>query len=93
MKRLYLISFDISKNNIRRYVVKLLVANGDRVQKSVFECLLNDKQYINMKNKLDKLIDKDTDSIRYYFFCNNCKDNISISGQGNYTCEEDLIIV
>lgn len=88
-----MISFDISKDKIRRRVVKQLKANGDRVQKSVFECLVNDKQYIKMKNEIDKVIDKETDSVRYYQLCKLCRESVIISGLGQYTNDEDLIVV
>jgi CRISPR-associated protein Cas2 len=73
--------------------VKLLLANCIRVQKSVFEGLLNDKEFIELKKKLDDKIDYTTDSIRYYHICRNCVENILISGQGLYTVEEDVIVV
>ncbi len=44
-KSLYLVCFDIVSDKIRYRVVKCLKTYGQRVQKSVFECMLNDKQY------------------------------------------------
>jgi len=72
MLRFYLICFDIVIDKTRRRVVKILLANGIRVQKSVFEALMTDKQYIKLKNKIDALIDYDKDSVRYYELCKNC---------------------
>jgi hypothetical protein len=42
--------------------------------------MLNDKQYIQMKSALDKLIKPEEDSIRFYLLCKNCAKNIVISG-------------
>ncbi|MCK9331088.1 MAG: CRISPR-associated endonuclease Cas2 [Candidatus Cloacimonetes bacterium] len=93
MYKFYLISFDISDDKIRRKVVKILEANATRVQKSVFEAWLNEKEYVKVKSTIDSLIDPLCDSVRYYLFCKNCIDNIQVSGIGQYINYEDLIIV
>ena len=92
-KCLYIVCFDIVSDRIRYRVVKCLKTYGQRVQKSVFECMLNDKQYLEMKSALDKLIKPDEDSIRYYLLCKNCARNIAISGLGTYTEDEEVIII
>ncbi len=92
-KSLYLVCFDIVSDRIRYRVVKCLKTYGQRVQKSGFECMLNDKQYLEMKSALDKLIKPDEDSIRYYLLCKNCARNIAISGLGTYTEDEEVIII
>jgi len=91
-KKFYLISFDISSDKRRRKVVKLLENNGFRVQKSVFECLLSDKIFLELKSKLDTEIDHNTDSIRYYNLCKMCKEEIQITGKGIYHDVEDIIV-
>ena len=92
-RHFFLVSFDISKDKIRYRVVKVLLKFGTRVQKSVFECLLNDKQYLEMKSALDKLIERDTDSIRYYHLCQNCVKTIEITGKGFWNLVEEVIVV
>ncbi|MEW6418386.1 MAG: CRISPR-associated endonuclease Cas2 [Nitrospirota bacterium] len=47
-----MVSYDIKDDLIRRKVQKILEGFGERVQYSVFECLLTDSQYKNMKNKV-----------------------------------------
>jgi len=39
---------------------------GQRVQKSVFECSLNEMQYENLLNELRRIINENEDSIRVY---------------------------
>ena len=92
MNKFFVICFDISNDKNRRKVVKLLENIGKRVQKSVFECFLNDKQFITLKNQLEKNIDQNTDSIRYYQLCATCRLNIKFAGVGSYTEDEELII-
>ncbi|MCB5285551.1 MAG: CRISPR-associated endonuclease Cas2 [Candidatus Cloacimonetes bacterium] len=89
--KLYLVCFDIVSNKIRRQAVKCLLKYGKRVQKSVFECLLNERQFPQMKSELDKLIRREEDSIRYYLLCANCARNVAVSGLGAYTTEEKLV--
>jgi CRISPR-associated protein Cas2 len=93
MRKFYLIAFDISGDKSRRKVVKLLENSAVRVQKSVFEAWLTDKQYIELKSKIDKNIDFATDSVRYYNLCQNCISNIKVSGFGIYTEKEELIVL
>lgn len=49
-----------------RNVAKMCVNYGQRVQNSVFECLLDASQYAVFKAKLLELIDPKTDSLRFY---------------------------
>lgn len=92
-KSLYLVCFDIVADKIRYRAVKCLKKYGKRVQKSVFECILDDRQYLEMKNALDDLVDTGRDSVRYYLLCANCARNIAITGLGAYSEREELIIV
>lgn len=92
-KHLYVVAFDIVSNKIRYRCVKILLNFGQRVQKSVFECLLNDKQYLEMKKLLDNTINPDSDSLRYYLLCKTCEQNIAVTGLGLFSLNEELIIV
>jgi len=89
-----LASYDISESSKRlRKIAKLMINYGKRVQKSVFECRLSHRQFIEMKEKADKIIDFNIDSVRYYTLCKKCQENIGISGLGTVTEDENVIIV
>ena len=62
---LYVVSYDIPDDKRRRKVAELLEGFGQRVQYSVFECDLSEKQYEMLKAKLRKRI-KDEDNLRFY---------------------------
>lgn len=49
-----------------RRVAKICEAYGQRVQKSVFECLLAPEQVVLLKHDLERVINMQTDSIRIY---------------------------
>ena len=68
---LLLITYDVSTENKEgksrlRKVAKKCVNYGQRVQNSVFECLVNPSQYLKLKNDLLNLIDPEQDSLRFY---------------------------
>ena len=68
-----LIIYDIETDKIRTKVVHILESYGIRVQKSAFECHLNDKKLVALKNQLKKVATED-DSIRIYRIDKTCFD-------------------
>lgn len=50
-----------------RKVAKACQNNGQRVQNSVFECLIDPARLKQLQADLEKLIDKEKDSLRYYY--------------------------
>ena len=66
-----LVVYDVStetpsgQSRLRR-VAKICEAYGQRVQKSVFECILAPEQMTLLQHDLDGVIDKLEDSIRIY---------------------------
>jgi len=63
IKKLQIIAYDIIKTRKRNKVAEILKDYGNRVQKSVFECRLNDADLNRLTQKLSEAIDKKTDSI------------------------------
>ncbi|MCT7606856.1 MULTISPECIES: CRISPR-associated endonuclease Cas2 [Aliarcobacter] len=68
----YLITYDIENNKRRKKVSEELEAYGYRVNFSVFECELNKTKMEKLVEKLEELIDKKIDSLRFYHVCENC---------------------
>ncbi len=54
-----------------RKVAKTCVNYGVRVQNSVFECKVDSVKMLEIKTKLTQLIDKDRDSLRFYYLGEN----------------------
>lgn len=76
-----------------RKVSKECVNFGQRVQNSVFECLLTDAQLVGLKAKLSSIIDDTSDSIRFYLLGNNWQRMIETLGkQTSFDPTEALII-
>jgi CRISPR-associated protein Cas2 len=68
---LILITYDVNtetsigKRRLRQ-VAKYCMKYGQRVQNSVFECILDEAQYRKVQHQLVSLINLETDSLRFY---------------------------
>jgi len=96
-KMLVLITYDVNteteagKRRLRK-VAKQCVNYGQRVQNSVFECQLDAVKYRQVKDVLEKIIDKEVDSLRFYNLGNNYKTKIEhIGAKAGYDVTEPLI--
>ena len=87
------VSYDVVDDRKRTRMAKTLKNFGERVQKSVFECRVDDQQFIRMKQSLEKIMDMNEDSVRFYFLCKGCVERIEISGWGTVVEDQNLIIV
>ncbi|MEW6182564.1 MAG: CRISPR-associated endonuclease Cas2 [Bacillota bacterium] len=76
-----------------RHVAKQCVNYGQRVQNSVFECLLEPAQFVALRNKLEAIIDKESDSLRYYFLGRNWRRRIEHAGSNRVFDPEGTMIV
>jgi len=76
-----------------RKVAKCCEDYGQRVQNSVFECLVDPIQLAEIKHKLENIINEDIDSIRYYYLGKNWKRRVEhIGAKISYDPEGPLII-
>ena len=76
-----------------RQVAKQCVNYGQRVQNSVFECVLDAAKCREVQHKLEKIINKDTDSLRFYYLGNNYKSKVEhIGTKDSFDVEGPLII-
>ena len=76
-----------------RLVAKACKDYGQRVQNSVFECDVDESQFVLLKHKLESIIDKESDSIRSYQLKNNSQQSTIIIGKiTSYNVESLLMI-
>ena len=87
-----LVSYDISDKKRLPKVAKLMEGYGVRVQYSVFECIVTDRQMQEMERRLRRIIKPEEDSIRFYRICESCKRDIIILGQGKVSENEYYFI-
>jgi CRISPR-associated protein Cas2 len=76
-----------------RLVAKECVNYGQRVQNSVFECLVDPVQLLNLKKKLGDIINFEHDSVRYYNLGANWKNRVEHKGEKSTYDPEGVIIV
>ena len=66
---------------------------GQRVQNSVFECIVDATQLRRLKLELEALIDPDTDSLRFYTLGDNYRNKVDhIGAKPSYDMESPLIL-
>ena len=75
-----------------RKVAQHCVNYGQRVQKSVFECLFDPAQFAEFKRQLECLIDMERDSVRYYFLGDNWKRRVEHVGARETYDPEGLLL-
>ena len=76
-----------------RKVAKICKNYGQRVQNSVFECLLDASQYVEFKAKLGEIIDNEKDSLRFYKMGNNYKNKVEHVGVHPEVSQDDILII
>ena len=65
MRRFFLVSYDIVNDKRRNRVCKTLMDYGDRVQYSVFCCQLNDRELLQLREKLRNKIHQIEDQVLF----------------------------
>ena len=82
---LVLVSYDVAvtspggQTRLRR-VAKLCEDYGQRVQFSVFECVVDPAQWAKLKHRLVREINPATDSLRFYFLGSNWRNRVEHVG-------------
>lgn len=76
-----------------RLVAKTCVDYGQRVQNSVFECLVDPLQFAQLRKALESIIDPEKDSLRYYLLGSNWKKKVEhVGAKASYDPEGVLVI-
>ncbi len=76
-----------------RKVAKQCQNYGQRVQNSVFECLIDAAQLQQLKHRLHELINEETDSLRFYNLGNNWRKRVEHIGAKPSTDPEGLLMI
>ncbi len=92
-----MITYDVNtetadgKRRLRR-VAKTCVDHGQRVQNSVFECLVDAAQLALLRAKLTDIIDPKQDSLRFYRLGNNYQTKVEHVGLSPAYAQDDVLI-
>ena len=93
-----LITYDVKtetaegRRRLRR-VAKMCESYGQRVQHSVFECVLDPAQWVSVRARLVKEIEESEDSLRFYFLGANWERRVEhVGAKPSYHPEGPLIV-
>lgn len=93
-----LITYDVQTSDPEgakrlRKVARICQNYGQRVQNSVFECLVTPAQLVTLERELIAQINQDSDSLRIYQLGSNYHHNIKIVGKKtSFDMEGELLI-
>ncbi|MCM1150179.1 MAG: CRISPR-associated endonuclease Cas2 [Butyricicoccus sp.] len=95
---LVLITYDVNTEDAAgrrrlRQIAKQCVNYGQRVQNSVFECMLDAAQCRSLQAKLCKIMDMSKDSLRFYYLGNSYEKKIEHFGAKSTYIPEDTLIL
>lgn len=98
LKILVLITYDVSTQDAAgrkrlRKVAKECVNYGQRVQNSVFECILDASQLLLLKDSLVSMIDEKQDSLRFYYLGNKYQTKVEHFGIKSSYEPEGLLMI
>jgi CRISPR-associated protein Cas2 len=93
-----LVTYDVETTTLDgkrrlRQVAKCCLSYGQRVQNSVFECLVDPVQFKQLKSKLEKTINPNKDSLRYYMLGSNWKNRVEHVGAKSTYDPEGLLLI
>jgi CRISPR-associated protein Cas2 len=95
---LVLITYDVNTEDAKgrtrlRKVAKKCVNYGQRVQNSVFECILDNAQCKMLKAQLLEEIDPEKDSLRFYYLGNSYENKIEHFGTKETIKQEGILMI
>jgi CRISPR-associated protein Cas2 len=93
-----LITYDVNtetpagKKRLRK-VAKVCESYGQRVQNSVFECVMDAALCCTVKHRLEQIADPDRDSLRFYYLGDHYKTKVEHFGaKPSFDVEGPLIL-
>jgi len=89
---LYVIAYDIADNRRRTQVAHYLEGYGERVQLSVFEAWLDERELQKVRKRLWRAVTEEG-SVRIYALCAACRERVEVLGDGKRTEEVGLLVL
>jgi len=69
----FIVSYDIEPDGVRRRVAEILECFGTRIQRSVFDCDLDEAGLKDLVGKLRRALKEDRNgNLRFYRVCRHC---------------------
>ena len=80
-----IVAYDIADPKRLTRVAKIVIDYGVRVQRSIFEIMVDDRVFAEMKARIEKVIVPEEDGVKYFPLCEKCAGTVEIIGQGLFT--------
>lgn len=77
-----IVAYDIADPRRLNKVAKVIKDYGIRVQKSIFEVAVNNNLFLEMKSRIEDIIEPTADGVKYFPLCEKCAGTVEIIGQG-----------
>ncbi|MDI6688189.1 MAG: CRISPR-associated endonuclease Cas2 [Desulfobacterales bacterium] len=77
-----IVAYDIAEPRRLNKVAKIIKDYGLRVQKSIFEVDVDSRHFAEMKYRIEDMIEKTEDGVKYFPLCEKCAGTVEIIGQG-----------
>lgn len=90
---LYLICYDIAKPDRLRKTAKIMEDYGLRIQRSFFQCSMEEKRLHEMLEKIKKVVERRRDSFFVYPLCEDCSRLTEADGIGDLIRLESFTIL
>jgi CRISPR-associated protein Cas2 len=87
------VCYDIFDDDRRLDVSQEMENFGERVQKSVFECHLNEGELQELRERLARIVDLAQDRVRFYRLCPKDARGILVDGKGEVSRDLDFRMV
>ncbi len=93
-----LVTYDVNTTSAAgrrrlRQVARCCMAHGQRVQNSVFECSLDEAQFVELRGRLTEIIDRSADSLRFYNLGNRYQSKVIHVGSKAVSDLNDTMIL
>lgn len=76
--------YDIAAPRRLNRVARIMKDYGCRVQKSKFEIDTTEKAFVELRKRIDEVINPEEDGVKYIPLCEKCRNKTEIIGQGRY---------
>ncbi|MDD2366197.1 MAG: CRISPR-associated endonuclease Cas2 [Desulfuromonadaceae bacterium] len=71
-----IVAYDIAHPKRLSRIAKIMKDYGYRVQKSIFEVDVNERQFLIMKNRAEGVMMWSEDGVKYFPLCDRCADTL-----------------
>lgn len=88
----FVICYDVPDDKRRRKLHQKLKNFGEPVQYSVFECRLDRKKFVRLKEVVNRVVEPKEDNVRYYRLCHACEQVVELIN-GEITREQPMVLV